>query len=477
MADYKKKVNIDLGGALKAMEALSVALDAVKDSLKGVDDEAEDAGDAIKDLGKKSEKATKKGSKGFTGLGKSIGGVIKSLGIIGIAFAVFDKFVEALKKNKKFADALSTAVNFIEIALSRIIDNSVDPLIKGFEKIFNDPQQAIKDLGNFIKENIQNRLEGLIELIPALGQAIKLAWEGEWEEAAKVAADAALKVSTGVENATDKILDLTEGITEFTEETLKAAQAQTELDNALATSAARQEALKIEAQRAAEVQRQIRDDESKSIDERITANDELARILNEQAQAEKNIAAESLAKANQDIANGNSSIEAQNSLLEAKNRIAEIDERIAGQNSEQIVNNISLRKEELDSVNTQIDAETELLNVRADEAQQFENNLVAIQRKLEAAEEAGLTETEQYRELQYQKSLIDEEFAVYKEEIKSEVDVKEEEERVKKKELQAQELEDAKKLADEKKRLTLDVAATSLESASQLAGAIGSIIN
>jgi len=477
MADYKKKVNIDLGDALKAMEALTVALDAVTNSLKNVDEEAEDAGDTIEDLGKKSEKATDKGSKGFTGLGKSIGGVIKSLGIIGIAFAVFDKFVETLKKNKKFADALSTAVNFVEIALGKIIDNSIDPLIKGFEKIFNDPQKAVKNLGNFIKENISNRLEGLLELIPALGKAIELAWEGEWTEAAKVAADAALKVSTGVENATDKILDLTEGIIEFTEETLKSAQAQTELDNALATSAARQEALKIEAQRAAEVQRQIRDDESKSIDERLAANEKLGQILRDQALDEKAIASESLTRAKQAITNGDSSIEAENKLLEAKNRIAEIDERIAGQNSEQIVNNISLRKEELQSVFDQIDAETELLNVGAEKAQQFENEKLALQAKLVAIEEAGLVEIEEYRKTKEAIALIDAEIKVFNDEQEEEAVIKEEEAAVKKQKLLDKELEDEKKLAEEKKKLRLDVAAASLQAASSLTTAVAGLVN
>jgi len=235
--EFKKKVDIDFGDALKAIEALTSALTDLNDNLKDTEKEAEkaadaidDVGDAADDAGKKSEKGTSGMSKGFKGVGTSIKGVLSALGLIGVALAVLDKFVDALQKNQKAADALSTAVNFIEIALTKIVDSSIDPLVAGFEKIFNDPQQAVKDFGNLIKENIQNRLEGFLELIPKLGEAINLLFKGEFAEAGKVAADASAKALLGVENFTDKVVEGTNAIAEFATETLDAAQAQTELD-------------------------------------------------------------------------------------------------------------------------------------------------------------------------------------------------------------------------------------------------------
>jgi hypothetical protein len=66
-----------------------------------------------------------------------------------------------------------------------------------------------------IKENIMNRFEGLLELIPALGSAIKELFSGNFSKAGKIAADAVGKVVLGVEDITDKVVDATESVIEF----------------------------------------------------------------------------------------------------------------------------------------------------------------------------------------------------------------------------------------------------------------------
>jgi len=475
--DFKKKVDIQFGDALKAIESLTDALNNLNTSLQDTEDQADETGKKLDDIGGNGKKNTKGLADGFKSVGTSIGGVLKSLGLISIAYKVFDKFVETLQKNKKAADLISTSINFIDIALTKIIDSSIGPLTEGFERIFNDPQQAIKDFGELIRQNIQNRIEGLLELLPALGKAISLALEGEFSKAGQVALDATAKVALGVENATEKIGKAIEATTEFVSETLEAAEAQTQLDNQLATSAARQEALRLELQRQAEEQRQIRDDESKSIAERQAANDRLAEILIQQANAEKAIASESLKRAQADIANGNSSVEAEVALLEAKNRVAEIEERITGVLSEQRVNDIALRKEALDGINAQIDAETELANVKADEGQRLLNDIEGINQKLAAAEEANLTETESYRELFNQKRIIEEEYDLYQEERQAELDEKEAEAARKRQELRDKELQDIKDKAKEKKEQDIAVANASLQAAKSLLGAITNVVN
>jgi hypothetical protein len=422
----------DLNAAAEKDEKAIMAVENALEKLADQQDKARKASEKAAD-------ANKKNVSGLKALGQGIGNTIKALGVIGIALKVFEIFSEALQKNKVFADALSTATNFIQIALTKIVEKSIDPLVAGFKAVFNDPQQALKDLGEAIKVNITNRLEGLLELFPALGKAIKLALKGDFEEAATVAANAAGKVSLGVENIVEKTKTAAIAIGEFATETLKAAEAQTQLDNAIATSAARQEQLRLIAQKAAEEQRQIRDDESKSIEERLAANDKLAEILKNQALAEKAIAGESLARAKAEIANGNSSIQAQTELLDAKNRLLEIDERLSGIISEQIVNNISLRKEALDTVNAQIDAANELKNVGIEAtSEQLANDLNAIDQKLQATIDAGLTETQAYRDLLAERDLIDAERAVAKEE-----------ERIAKEEQEAEDAE--KKIALDKK--------------------------
>ena len=85
----------------------------------------------------------------------------------------------------------------------------VSKLGKELFDIFSNPKQALIDLGNAIKDNLLNRFEGLLELIPKLGEAITLLFEGEFSEAGQVALDAVTKVTLGVEDFTDTV---TEGV-------------------------------------------------------------------------------------------------------------------------------------------------------------------------------------------------------------------------------------------------------------------------
>src|SRR6478609_6587117 len=86
---------------------------------------------------------------------------------------------------------------------------------------FSNPKQAIIDFANLIKQNIINRFEGLIELIPQLSKAIGLLFKGEFVEAGKVAADAVIKVGTGIENASAKIAGFIEETANLVDQGIK----------------------------------------------------------------------------------------------------------------------------------------------------------------------------------------------------------------------------------------------------------------
>ena len=101
----------------------------------------------------------------------------------------------------------------------------------------------------------------------------------------------------------------------------------------------------LEYQREAEIQRQLRDDTSRSIDERIAANEELGRILAEQAEEERHMAEEALRLAEMEQRMDRDNIDLQVAVIEAKTKLAEIDERITGQRSEQLTNLNSLEQE------------------------------------------------------------------------------------------------------------------------------------
>jgi hypothetical protein len=101
----------------------------------------------------------------------------------------------------------------------------------------------------------------------------------------------------------------------------------------------------LEYQREAELQRQLRDDTSRSIAERIEANEELGRILAEQGEEERHMAEEALRLAEMELRLDRDNIDLQVGVIEAKTKLAEIDERLTSQRSEQLTNLNSLEQE------------------------------------------------------------------------------------------------------------------------------------
>jgi len=134
--------------------------------------------------------------------------------------------------------------------------------------------------------------------------------------------------------------------------------------------------LQLKYQTLAEKQRQIRDDESRSIEERIEANKRLGEILDKQAQAEKAQAEQVLQIAkDRQLVNGES-IESIREIGEAEIKLLEITERIESQRSEQLVNTNSLLKEQ-----------SELYSkIAEDRAKDLENAILINQRKLQENE-------------------------------------------------------------------------------------------
>lgn len=132
---------------------------------------------------------------------------------------------------------------------SAVVGNFTDlisDLGKILVKVFSDPKQTLIDLGTAIKDNVVNRVTGLIKFFPRLGEAIELALDGKFSEAGKVATDAVAQITTGVENFTDKAADgfgkAVEGVKKFGKEMASETKRQMELSDMAA------EADKIERQ-------------------------------------------------------------------------------------------------------------------------------------------------------------------------------------------------------------------------------------
>ena len=148
----------------------------------------------------------------FNALKTNVLGVVKSfknLRVAIIASGIGALVLAVVALGQAFTRSESGQNKFAKImgVIGSIVNNLLDlfaDLGEGIIAAFENPKQAIKDFSKLLKENITNRLEGLVQLIPQLGKAIKLLFSGEFKEAGRVAANATGKVVLGVDNIIEK---------------------------------------------------------------------------------------------------------------------------------------------------------------------------------------------------------------------------------------------------------------------------------
>jgi hypothetical protein len=333
----------------KVVVDLNVNTGKSEEDVKKVTEQTTDLKDSLKDV----ETQTKKTNKVLGGIKK----VLSGLFIIQGLQVAFDLFKETLGKNQKVVDAFSTATEALSLAFNDLftyLSNNVGTIIEYFKGIFSDPQQALKDFGIAIKQNLIERFNSALEVLGYLGTAIKKVFEGDFDgamEAAKNAGKEYVDVLTGVDNSVDKIVEgtkeITSSIVNYAKSTVKAAQGTVELNKQAEVAAVINQGLIEKYDRQAEQQRQIRDDESKTIEERIAANNKLGEVLEEQQKLMlKNV--DITIRAAQAEYNKNQNQENYIALLEAQNEREAVLAQIEGFRSEQLINRISLEKEAAD---------------------------------------------------------------------------------------------------------------------------------
>ena len=341
------------------------------ESLKGNE---EAVGDNRRSVGN-YEKANKGLTKGFGKLDEATGGYGNQLKallanpvvlvITGIV-AVFALLKKSFTRSEEGSNKLGKAQAVLSGIFTAFLD-LIEPIAAALVGAFEDPQAALSSFSKAVKENIINRFNGLLELIPQLGKAIGQLFEGDFAGAGETALNAVAKVSLGVEDMTGKIES-------FGEKALAAANKATILADAEAALVKSQRTLRIlqlEFLKDAEKQRQIRDDESLSIEERTAANEKLGEILKQQSKQELAIANQALKVANQRIALDGASSENLDQRASALEEIADINERITGQESEQLVNINSLKRDalalDLEIKQKRMDAAVEVAQFELDE--------------------------------------------------------------------------------------------------------------
>lgn len=322
--------------------------------------------DSSKDL-EKQNKSTAKSSKGVGVALKGIGVAFKAIGI-GLIVALFAKLAQVFSKNQKVVDFFGTSIEFLSIAFTDFFNflfENAGGVIDFFKDIFENPLENLKKLGKAIKENIIERFESLLEVAGFLSTALVKLFEGDFAgalDAVKEAGKEAVDVYTGVDDTVGKTVEVfnkvVDSVTEYSKATLKAASANIQLKNSAELAAAQQGLLAEKFNKIAEDQRQIRDEERNTIDDRIKANDKLSNILDDQEKALLSQANLQVAAAQSQI-HVNSTIEEQVALIDALANKESVLERINGFRSEQLVNDLALKRELIELDQTILDADKE----------------------------------------------------------------------------------------------------------------------
>jgi hypothetical protein len=352
----------------------------------------EDTADAQKEAGKMSGVFSK-------GL-KAVGTGLKALGI-GIVVGAIKLFYDAISKNQKIMDALSTALGTVGVLFEKL-----------FGVVFNTFEAVSKASNGF--SGLTAVMKGLLTIavtplklafdaiVLTLKQA-QLAWEQspfggkdqekikqltkdvkDTQESIKKTAEEAVKSGKSVVDnmgkAVTEIGGVVGGVVEGVQEisvkgAFEIAKANTELKNSAAIAAAQQGLLVEKFDIQAEKQRQIRDEERNSLSERKKANDELGKILDEQEKAMIAQADLQVAAAQQAVA-ANKNTETQTALIEALANKQGVLAQVEGFRSEQKVNDLALDRERMEMDKALAQSESELAYQRElFDAQQIEDKV------------------------------------------------------------------------------------------------------
>jgi len=331
----EKTINIDV----ESKEALA-GIKSIDSGLSGLD---KSAGTASKGVG------------GISKAFKSLGTAMKAAGI-GLVIGALAKLSEIFMQNQKVADGFNTVMETLSIAFNDFVGfiiNNTSGVVDFFKAIFEDPKQSLIDFADAFKRNIQERFESYLDTLGFLASAVKKVFSGDFAgalEDVKNAGKESIDVLTGVNNTFDKATEFvgeaTDAVKNYATETFKAASENVKLAKAAELAAVKNQGLIEKYDRQAEQLRQIRDDESKSIKERIKANEDLAKVLDEQEKAMQENAAIAVAAAGAELSKNKQNIELQKAYAEALNEQAAIEAQITGFRSEQQTNTNSLLREQ-----------------------------------------------------------------------------------------------------------------------------------
>ena len=320
--------------------------------VEGAKKDLEQVKQGVEDIGK-SSKETAEATGGIKNGIKGVGVALKAAGI-GLALKAFEMLSEVFMQNQKTADFFNTTFEAVSIAINDLVNfifNNFGGIADSFKDVFENPVENIKAFGDAIKENLIERFNSFLDTMGYVGTAISELFAGNFSaaaDAAKMAGKELVDVATGVDGSFDKIVETVETVTEkvvdYTKETIKSAKANVSLQKEAELSAVKIQGLIEKYDRQAEKLRQVRDDENATFEDRIKANEELGKVLEEQATqmlALQQIQVKAAQIEYDKLQNQENLI----ALTEAQNELLAIEAQITGFQSEQLTNQTSLQRE------------------------------------------------------------------------------------------------------------------------------------
>ena len=425
MAEVQIKVEIDgVEYTQEQLKALAQQGEKAAESMENVKKETKETaeeGTLLADFKSRFSDMTSGIKKVVTSF-KTLKGAIAATGIGALLLAI-GSLISYFKSSEEGSRKLAIATE----ALSLIFGNLMEfagQLGEMLVWVFENPKQALMNFVNLIKENIINRFEGLLELLPALGSAISELFSGNFSEAGKIATDAVAKVTLGVEDITDKVSDMAdsavEGFNKMSNAISEAVETATQLVDAQRALRNQQQELIVEnakLNQQLELQQRIAEDTTLTYEERKAA---LEQVGQAQVALAANVAAQ--AKAEEDLLK--LQIENANTYEEREELETQLAEATAARIEAQTA--LGITQQEVGKITRELDQE-ELDRKRSINSiledlrtANIDNELEAAREELRIAEENALAELEVLRATEEEKQAVRDEYAKLKENLELE---------------------------------------------------------
>ena len=418
------EIKVNQAQAIGDINKLYKKLTDVDKENEKIIDSAEEVGKTYEETSKEAVKGIDKQSKAMKGLTAVSGGVKKGFSAIGTAFkamgigllvALVAKLTQVLSENQKVVDFVST----VSTAFSIVINDLINKFSDIFSKI-SEATGGFDALGKVVGGTVKiafNALKATVLTLQAGFTYLKLAYEKvfgddkgvlkaqkDLDEIAKklkdTAEDTAKQGKKVIKNVGEAVNEVVDGVTILAKDGVKAisevdakgafaqAEAITRNKKNFELLALQQARLQLQFQNEAELQRQIRDDVSKSVAERIAANDKLGGILDKQFKAEKaTIQARIAGLQNEQNLLGFSQ-ERYNEIYQLQTDLIDVEERLNGARSEQLTNTTGLLQEQKDLLQSQVDTTNELaIKQKEFDAEQQETELEKLEKEKKVIKE------------------------------------------------------------------------------------------